>query len=76
MGQGAEVRSPSFQYLRCRVKTPIDDDHDAGGYGLVNGVTHYSHQDKDYDRATEFEALGGKLIKLPFSEWQELAEAA
>ena len=30
----------------------------------------------DYDRATEFEALGGKLIELPSGDWQELAEAA
>ena len=49
---------------------------DLSGYGLVNAVTHYSHDVEDYDRATEFEALGGKLIELPSSEWKELAEAA
>ncbi|OGA69229.1 MAG: hypothetical protein A3G81_15130 [Betaproteobacteria bacterium RIFCSPLOWO2_12_FULL_65_14] len=37
---------------------------------------HYSHELEDYDRATEFEALGGKLIELPASEWKGLAEAA
>lgn len=46
------------------------------GYGLVNAVTHYSQDVEDYDRATEFEALGGKLIDLPAKEWKELAEAA
>jgi hypothetical protein len=30
---------------------------------------------EDYDRATEFEAMGGKLIKLPSSEWKVMAEA-
>lgn len=49
---------------------------DLSAYGLVNAVTHYSHDVEDYDRATEFEALGGKLIELPSGDWQELAEAA
>ncbi len=49
---------------------------DLSGYGLVNAVTHYSQDVDDYDRATEFEALGGKLIELPASEWRALAEVA
>jgi len=49
---------------------------DLSAYGLVNAVTHYSHDVEYYDRTTEFEALGGKLIELPSSEWEELAEAA
>ena len=49
---------------------------DLSAYGLVNAVTHYSQDVEDYDRATEFEALGGKLIELSSREWEELAEAA
>ena len=49
---------------------------DLSAYGLVNAVTHYSHDVADYDRATEFEALGGRLIELSSSEWAEVAEAA
>jgi hypothetical protein len=49
---------------------------DLSAYGLVNAVTHYSHDVEDYDRATEFETLGGKLIELPSKEWEELATAA
>jgi N utilization substance protein A len=49
---------------------------DLSAYGLVNAVTHVSHEVEDYDRATEFEALGGKLIELSSSEWKEMAEAA
>jgi hypothetical protein len=49
---------------------------DLSAYGLVNAVTHFSQDVEDYDRATEFEALGGRLIELPPSEWRELAEAA
>jgi len=46
------------------------------GYGLVNAVTHYSQEVDDYDRATELEVIGGKLIDLSPSEWKPLAEAA
>ena len=49
---------------------------DLSGYGLVNAVTRYSQDVEDYDRATEFEALGGKLIELSSREWKGLAEAA
>ncbi len=50
---------------------------DLSAWGLVNAVTHQAHSTAiDYDRAVEFEALGGKLIDLPKAEWQELLEAA
>jgi len=49
---------------------------DLSGYGLVNAVTHYSQEVEDYDRATEFEMLGGRLIDLSTHEWKGLAEAA
>jgi hypothetical protein len=42
---------------------------------LVNAVTHYSQEVPDYDRATEFEVLGGKLLSLPDRDWREIAEA-
>jgi hypothetical protein len=45
-------------------------------YGLVNAVTHFSQDVDDYDRATEFEALGGRLIELSAGEWRGVAEAA
>lgn len=49
---------------------------DLSGYGLVNAVTHYSQEVSSYDRATDFELLGGKLLELPAREWKEIAEAA
>ena len=39
-------------------------------YGLVNAVTDYSQEVVEYDRVTDFEALGGKLIELPASDWR------
>jgi hypothetical protein len=47
---------------------------DLSGYGLVNAVTHYSQEVEDYDRATDFEVLGGR-IDLSSREWGELALA-
>jgi hypothetical protein len=61
---------------RAGVLRHLITEGELSGYGLVNAVTHYSHEIEDYDRATEFEALGGKLIELPASEWKGVAEAA
>jgi len=44
-------------------------------YGLLQAVTEYSQQVEDYDKATELEAAGGKIINLPASEWREIATA-
>lgn len=49
---------------------------DLTAYGLFNAVTRTAQDLDDYDRATEFEKLGGVLIELPKQEWKELAMAA
>lgn len=49
---------------------------DLSAYGVVNAVTHTAEDVEDYDRATESEALGGKLIELSAGEWKEITEAA
>ena len=61
---------------RAGVLRALVSGADLSGYGLVNAVTHFSQEVEDYDRATEFEALGGKLIELSAPEWKGLAEAA
>jgi len=49
----------------------------AGGeptaWTLANAVTRYAQDVDSYDRATELEALGGKIITLPASEWRQIA---
>ncbi len=57
---------------RTGVLRHLIEEKTLSGYGLVNAVTHFSQEISDYDRATEFEALGGKLIDQNLSEWQEL----
>ncbi len=43
-------------------------------YGLMQAITRASHDFEDYDRATEFERLGGKILELPRTQWRALAE--
>jgi len=39
-------------------------------------VTHFSQQVADYDRATELEVLGGRLVESPASDWKSLGVEA
>lgn len=45
-------------------------------YGLHSAVTRHSSDVEDYDRATEFERMGGQIIELPKNQWQEVLKAA
>lgn len=49
---------------------------DLSRYGLLNAVTRYSQDVEDYDRATDFERMGGTILELPRHDWQRLTEAA
>jgi hypothetical protein len=52
----------------------------AGGdltrWGLLNAVTRQAQDVDSYDRATELEALGGKVLAYAPREWSDLARAA
>jgi hypothetical protein len=45
-------------------------------YGLFNAITRTAEDLPDYDRATEFEHIGGNVIELGAHEWKEMAKAA
>ena len=47
---------------------------DLSQWGLTNAVTRYSQDVDNYDRATELEKVGGKVIELEPSEWKVIAE--
>lgn len=49
---------------------------DLSQYGLLNAVTNMAEAASDYERATELEALGGKVLDLSPQDWRVLAEAA
>jgi hypothetical protein len=45
-------------------------------FGLYNAITRTAQDLDDYDRASEFEQAGGKVIELNRNEWETLAKAA
>lgn len=50
-------------------------DGDMSRYGLLNAMTRHSQDIGDYERATDFERLGGKVLALKPSEWNKIAKA-
>jgi len=42
-------------------------------YGLSNAITRSAQDAEDYDRATELEYLGGKVLELERKDWEVLA---
>lgn len=49
---------------------------DVSQYGLINAVTRTAEDSPDYDRATELEAFGARVLDLTKTEWKQIAEAA
>ena len=49
---------------------------DLSQWGVLNAVTRTSQDIGDYDRATDFEQLGGKILNLAPKDWNEIAQAA
>lgn len=47
---------------------------DTTRFGLSQAVTSLSHEMPDYDRAMEFNEIGGKILTLEGPRWKELAE--
>ena len=45
-------------------------------YGLFNAITRTAEDLPSYDRATQFERFGGKIIDLPANDFRVIAEAA
>ena len=46
---------------------------DLSRYGLHSAITRASQDVANYDRATELEKVGGRVIELAPSEWKKLA---
>jgi hypothetical protein len=42
-------------------------------WGMANAITAASQVVEDYERATEFERIGGEVMSLPATVWSELA---
>ncbi len=47
-------------------------DGDLSKWGLLNAVTKIAHESESYDRNTELQAAGGKVLEFTKPEWQAL----
>ena len=72
----------SFSKYHIGGKTHIGDRHlieggDLSRWGVVNAVTRFANDPGiAYDRATDLETIGGKVLDLKPTEWNEIALAA
>lgn len=48
---------------------------DLSRYGLTNAVTRTAEDVGSYDRATELETIGGRIVDLAASDWRTIAAA-
>lgn len=62
------------QEERSSVLRHLIQGGDLSEWGLANAITRTAEDAKDYDRASELESFGGKVIELSPSEWRQLAE--
>jgi len=60
---------------RSGVLTHLIQGGDLSQYGMINAVTRASQDVQDYDRATDLERIGGKIINLNEGEWKTIATA-
>lgn len=42
-------------------------------WGMMNAITRAAQEIEDYDRQTEFERMGGKVLELEGNEWAKVA---
>lgn len=74
-----ELTAQRFGFNEGERKSVLDHlirGGDLSQYGLHNAVTRTAEDLPDYDRATEFERIGGQIIELAANDFRELAKAA
>jgi hypothetical protein len=49
---------------------------DLSKYGLHNAITRTAEELPSYDRASQFEQIGGMVVELPKNEWKEIIKAS
>lgn len=73
-----ELLANKFTYSQDEqsgILTHLIQGGDLSAYGLMNAVTRTSQDLMDYDRATEFERDGDRVLNLPPAIWKQLASA-
>ena len=59
-----------------KVKRALFENGDFSRWGFANAVTHVANSCDNYDRASDLQETGGKVIEMSKSEWTVLAKAA
>ena len=73
-----EVLSEKFGYSneeKSGILTHLIQGGDLSAYGLLNAITRTSQDVENYDRATDLERDGSKVLALPASTWKSIALA-
>lgn len=73
-----EVLSEKFGYSneeKSGVLTHLIRGGDLSAYGLLNAITRTSQDLEDYDRATELERDGSRVLSLPAPTWKAITLA-
>ena len=50
--------------------------NDYSKWGMMNAITEVANTHESYDRASELEIIGGKIINMPLNQWDRIALAA
>lgn len=76
---GVKVLSSSVGLIEDEEKSVLRhliEGGDLSQWGLAQAVTRAAEDARSYDRATEMEAMGGKVISLNETQWESIAKAA
>jgi len=79
--KAVEVASERFGFSKGEGESILDRlirDPNCGisQWGLINAVTRTAEDTEDYDRASELESIGGKMLTMPESTWKQIAGEA
>lgn len=67
---------PIMESERESILTTFLQDGDFSKWGLASAVTAVANKDEtSYDRATELEEIGGKILSMQLNEWKRFAQA-
>jgi hypothetical protein len=76
--KAVEVASKTFNLSQTEssgILTHLIQGGDLSAYGLLNAITRTAQDIENYDRATELETMGSKVLALPKTSWREIALA-
>lgn len=49
-------------------------DQDYSQWGMLNAITEQANKTESYERSTQIEELGSKIINLPINQWNQIAQ--